>query len=708
MDDRVKTWLGRLDSEPKAYETWRKDARKLVLRYRGDKGGNSDGGKPKYNIFWANVETLKPVAYGRTPEPNIERRYLDGDPIAFQACDLTQRALSWNIDDYKFHTEMEKVRDDVLIVGRGVARIKYDAEIDTLYPEPFYGEDFEQEGGDSGESGESGTGPEPLGYTLNGDVVDPDFDDDGKPYLERKGKESVYSCYVFWEDFRHDPVRSWEDVRWVAFRHLMTRGDLKKQFGRKKGGAVPLNYSSEGDKKDREQEGDFACVWEIWDKPSRKRLFVADGHDKVLLEEEDPLKLEGFFPCPKPAQIISTNETLVPVPEFNIYANQADELDEVCERISKLTAAAQAKGLYSGAMKEIIDLVNECDDGQLKPVGDPALWSASGGLRGNIWYMPLKEIIDVVIALSQREGQLKSQIYEISGISDIMRGTTKASETLGAQQLKGQYSASRTGPRSEPMRVMVRDLYRMMAEVMCRFFSAETWQRITGIQPAPEVLQLMKDPKAFEYRIDIETDATVAEDAATKKQDTVEFTTAFVQYLQAASQIVAGAPETARMMGEIGKWIVRRFGKAKQLEKVIDETMDQLMQKSQQPPPPDPKVEALKMKAQIDQQKAQADMQAKQMDAQLKQQQAQAEMQMDGARLQAEIQGDQMRAQTDIQIAREKAAADIQIARQKAAIDARLSAQQAQNDMAIQSQQAAQQAEIARKQAAAKPKAPAR
>lgn len=691
MDDRVKTWLGRLEAEPNKYADWHKHAHRLVERYRGDKGGNADGGRPKYNIFWANVETLKPVAYGRTPEPNVERRFLDADPVAFQACDLVQRGLSWNIDDYKFHAHMERVRDDVLIVGRGVARIKYEADIETRYPEPLYGAD-DNEGNQ-----------DPVGYTLDGEVVDPDFDTDGKPYVEQKGRESVYSCYVYWDDFKHDPARCWEEVRWVAFRHLLTRGDLKRQFGRKRAAQVPLTYSPGGRKQDSDEGGEFACVWEIWDKPSKKRIFVAEGYDKFLLEEDDPLKLSGFFPCPRPAQIVTTTDSLVPVPEFNIYQNQADELDNVCERVSRLTAAIQAKGLYNGASKEIIDLINECEDGQLKPVGDPGMYGASGGLRGNIWYLPIKEMADVALLLTQREQTLKAEIYEISGISDIMRGATKASETLGAQSLKAQYGSARVQPRAEPMRQLVRELYRMMAEVMCRFFSPETWERITGIKPAPEVLQLMKDPQAFEYRIDIETDATVAEDAATKKQDTVEFTTAFVQFLQAGAQIVGGAPEAAPMIGEMAKWIVRRFGKARALEKVITQTMDQIAQKAQMPPPPDPKVEALKMKAQIDQQKAQADMQVKQAEMALEQQKAQAEMQMDQARVQAEIQGDAMKAQADIAIARQKAEADMAVQQQRAQQEAALGAEKARNDMALQRQQAAQQASIARQQAQQRP-----
>lgn len=56
------------------------------------------------------------------------------------------------------------------------------------------------------------------------------------------------------------------------------------------------------------------------------------------------------------------------------------------------------------------------------------------------------------------------------------------------------------------------------------------------------------------------------------------------------------------------------------------------------PPPPDPKVEAMKMKAQIDQQKAQADIQAKQADVQIKRETAQMDMQQAVMEMQLEMQ----------------------------------------------------------------------
>lgn len=672
----AKYWQAQLDREEKSFKGWRSKAKDLVKRYRDDERS----GGTKLNIFWANTETLKPVAYGRLPEPAVRRRYLDQDPVGLAAADLVQRGLAWTIDDNEAHREFERQRDDMLIPGRGVARIKYDASFQTRRPTPIYGE----EAGEEGETGEAG---EPIGYELDGERVEPDFDDEG-PYVERKDREAVYVDYVHWDRFRHDPAPSWPEVKWVAFGEPMGRSDLRKNFGKKKAAAIELSHTEGGG-----DTPNCAMVWEIWSKTDKKRYWIAEDHDKILDSQDDPLGLEDFFPCEEPCAGILTTDSLVPVPEFWVYQDQADEVNVIVGRLSKLTAAAKVVGVFAGSNKEIIDVVLDLDDGQLKSIEDPSLYGQTGGLKNAISWLPIQEIMTAIAQLTQRELHLKQEIFEISGISDIMRGATRASETNGAQQLKAQFSAARTGPRAEPMRRSVRGLYRKMAEVMCRFFSEETWERITGIRPAPEVMDLMKSG-GFEFRVDIETDATVAEDAAQKKQEATEFVTALVQLLQAAGTIVQGQPLTAQMMGEIIKWTVRRFGTAKDLEKVIDDTMKQLMQQAQQPKP-DPEaqkaqaeIQALQMKGQIEGQKLQGEMESKKLDAQIKvqtaqmdaaieQQKMQAEIANDRARTQAEIASDQMKAQSDVQIARQKGAVQVQVAQQQAATQQQIARQQA-------------------------------
>lgn len=75
-----------------------------------------------------------------------------------------------------------------------------------------------------------------------------------------------------------------------------------------------------------------AELWEIWHKPKRQRLWIAIGHDKVVRTDDDPLGLSGFFRVPCPLYVVKSNSSsMVPIPEFTLYEDQADELDRLQE-----------------------------------------------------------------------------------------------------------------------------------------------------------------------------------------------------------------------------------------------------------------------------------------------------------------------------------------------------------------------------------------
>jgi hypothetical protein len=67
--------------------------------------------------------------------------------------------------------------------------------------------------------------------------------------------------------------------------------------------------------------------------------------------------------------------------------------------------------------------------------------------------MPIDGLAKIVLQLVEQREQVKQTIYEVTGISDIVRGASKADETATAQQIKGRWAgcASRPGRRSSPI-----------------------------------------------------------------------------------------------------------------------------------------------------------------------------------------------------------------------------------------------------------------
>ena len=77
-----------------------------------------------------------------------------------------------------------------------------------------------------------------------------------------------------------------------------------------------------------------------------------------MLEADDPYDLENFFPTPEPLRSICTPGTLLPTPEFTIYQDLAEELDDITVRITEIVKTIDVRGAYNGAMPELGAILN--------------------------------------------------------------------------------------------------------------------------------------------------------------------------------------------------------------------------------------------------------------------------------------------------------------------------------------------------------------
>src|SRR6185437_12200485 len=124
----VRRWLLEIALASKAEENWRKQAEETSRRYRGQ--GKSDAEKQTeradaYNVLYANVQTLKPILYNSTPEPVVERRFKDADPLAKAAGEVLRRAIKYTINCQDFDEVMTLAVQDYLLPGRAVVSVKY-------------------------------------------------------------------------------------------------------------------------------------------------------------------------------------------------------------------------------------------------------------------------------------------------------------------------------------------------------------------------------------------------------------------------------------------------------------------------------------------------------------------------------------------------------------------------------------------------------
>ena len=259
--------------------------------------------------------------------------------------------------------------------------------------------------------------------------------------------------------------------------------------------------------------------------------------------------------------------------------------------------------------------------------------------------------------------QLIQDVYEITGLSDIMRGSTVASETATAQNLKAQYGSVRVRERQAEMVRIAHDLIKIKAEIYAEQVPVEELAAMAQMQlptqadvqaqmmqakqqammaqqqgqPAPpppdmskvvtieQIGELLANQKTRPFALDIETDSTIAPNEAEEKQSRIEFITAISTFIAQAGQMVVQQPETAPFMGEMLKFTAQGFRAGRQLGGAIDEFVEQVTAKASQPPPekPDPAIV-----------KAEADAKSKEAELQLSSQKTQGEMQIKQAELQ--------------------------------------------------------------------------
>src|SRR5690606_17973320 len=133
-------------------------------------------------------------------------------------------------------------------------------------------------------------------------------------------------------------------------------------------------------------------------------------------------------------------------------------------------------------------------------------------LGGVISWVPLREVVAALQAAWTAREQAKQVIYEITGISDIIRGATKASETATAQDIKRQFGSLRLQTQQRDLAVFCTEILRIKASLMADICSPETLLAMSGImdtedgQYAEQAIALLQSERMREYQISVAAD----------------------------------------------------------------------------------------------------------------------------------------------------------------------------------------------------------
>lgn len=639
---KVQKWIGAIATYEREFKRWEQRAAKIVKIYRDhDTQQDATGTNGvTFNILWSNVQTAVPAVFARLPKPDVSRRFRDNDPVGRVASLILERALEYEIEHYPdYRAAMENSVLDRFLGGRGVAWVRYEPHFRAA--EQGMPEDGVQVTDDADEAEETPEAQEEVDY------------------------ECAPVDYVHWKDFGHTIARTWEEVTGVWRKVYMSRPALVERFGEEIGSKVPLDTRPDEKKNSSGSDEQYqACVFEIWDKATNTAIWLSKSMGQILDERQDPLKLECFFPCPRPLFATLTTDSLIPVPDFKLYQDQAKELNVLADRIDGLIKALRVRGIYDASVPELQRLFSEGGDNELIPVKNWHAFAEKNGLSGAIDLVDLTPIVKALNESYTAVDQVKNQIYEIMGIADIIRGSTDPDETLGAQRLKGQFGSLRLRAMQGKVGQFATEILQIKAQIICKQFQPETILRISAAdqlspvdqQLIPQAIQLLVGERAVNpeleteesplssFRIEVSADSMVQMDEMQEKQDRMEFLKATSQFLQQAIPAIQATPQIGPLLGEMLKFGVGAFKVGKTMEGAFDAALEQMRNEAANPQQkPDPETVKAQSQQQMAQMQAQLDERGKMIDAQMEERRMQMEAQLEQQRMNSEMAVEQHR-----------------------------------------------------------------
>ena len=577
-----------------------------------------------YNILYSNTEVLLPSLYSATPKPDIRPRYRDLQlkPLP----QVVERFLTAASDpghpgEDCFDSSLNDAVLSALVPGMGYVRIR--DTLDKAFPITF---------------------------------------------------ESGHYKTLIW-----GKATRWARVPWIAFKHPMKKKQLGEKFDIS---AEELDAGYQ--KSDDSDPTDDCCVYEIWHKASRKVFFTSEEWgEKVIRVSPDPLGLVNFFPTPGLLCLTAKPGKLAPIPLYVYYRQQAEELNRVSVRLNKVLSAIRVRGAYNGLLGPDLAkmLASDATENALVPAGEAALLAQSGGFDKHIWLLPIEKLIVVAQELYKAREAIKTVIYELTGISDLIRGSSVASETATAQDLKAKWGTVRLRKMQKIVGDYARDLFRLTVDAATTVVPEALWktivqmplptseekalaqQQLQYLQQTSAMMGQPPDPKQIEplqktlaspsmadivgkiredatrtFVINIQTNSTIDLDSSQDKAEVGEFMNAMGQLLAGIQPLMALGPSGVEATKILLISVCQRFKFGMDAADAIGQIQPPQPEPPEQkgPPPPSPEeTAALQAETQYRMAKVNADMQILAAETEL----ALAEIQAKKQKLSLDIQG---------------------------------------------------------------------
>lgn len=680
----------------------------------------------RFPLWWSCLKIRQPLTLARLPIPILKDTQGD-DPFGRTACVIGERFVRSILKTFEPFPEFASANDDFLVTNFGWGRPFYRMvecekpekirlqmiQPQPPAPDPSQDPNAQPQGPESAPPQEQAPPPPPMFLTPDGQMVDPSKvqDDDLGPYLLTGADVTVEEEEVYWEaglyaDLLVDPdIRKWNKVSKLAFRYQSSYREFREKFGQ--AGLDTLSIAEI----DEHKKGKPIIWFEYWDKFLREVYYCADNagdfiqplamieastdelkkvkpnsKDKTeepVLDNSDLYGLSGFFPCTEPLSMNQSTKQFWPTPEYFQVQDMIDYVHECVGRMVQLSKAVRVRFFFDSSVTELKTLIGEnWAMGEGTGIGIPdletTLMNAKGNLSNLVAYFPVEELLK---GLETQYGNFQrglDMFYQITGLSDLIRGQTNpdSDKTFGERQMEGKYALNRIEPFQNKVQEWIKDQYQLMMEMGFKMFRSDTVDEYVTPQTLDEEdkqryipsLELLKDNKRRRFRMDFETDSTIAINEEWKKSKAIETANVISKMIESTANVVKETPEIGAVELKLMQHVVGDLVDGKLFIDEIQEAIQEAIDKAKEPkdPEPDAAMERVKLDGQIQGTKLANDDKFRMIQLQTstqleyaKLQQKSQQDQITNQLKQIQMQIDQGASQEDLQLAVTKLQADI-------------------------------------------------
>lgn len=648
--------------------------------------------RAKYPAWYSIFKIRQPLVLSRVGIPIGKDTTQDGiDNIGAIAALCLERLAVNLARSFDFFDVMARCRDDFLATNFAQCRAYYERDTVKEEVKEYITPQKDEKTGDvvfidaAGQTIVSDDiGQDDVGYFIETEQI-VDIED-----------ERICLEHILYKDVYVDPdIRSWNRCKRLAFAEYYSRDEFKQIFGAKALLTLPSDDTNPDYLRDNrpDPKSDLICVFEYWDEFEKDcKWFCDNGTDfispKSYLageQSEDYGKLNGlynlskFFPTPSPLIMNQATDEFWPVPEYYQLVEILEDIHTIFSRMMACTRAIRSRVLFDANVEGLQQALNEAWEGDAFGVSNlaQALVRAGGRLDGVVQYIPVAEMIEGLQQLYQALEQRLNSVYKLTGTSDLLQGlvTDPTQRTFGERQMTEKYALNQLADPQRKMQEFVRASYQLLCEMALQNFTDASLDRYVVPQTLPPDHQaryraamgmLKNNQKRF--RVELETDSTIAINENYDKQIRVELTNTLTGALEKAANIAQTNPALLGVELHCLKFLIQGFRQGKMFQQEITQAIDNVLKDQQahaNDPPPFDKEEA----------RAALDKQA----LALEEQKAIAKVNADNAALQVE----QLKVQSNerLEIARiQQDSFKLQLEQARIAQDDRLAAIQSQID----------------------------